>query len=120
MIFQGYLKKLYQRNKYIEQSVEKNVELEYLEVKEAFEGVECDLASWYAKVLNRMFVTVFFADLIPIAVVFSFFHMVICYWVEKYRLLRRIKTPIQMGGKLIRGAVDDTVSSIYFFIVMKS
>ncbi len=66
-----------------------------------------------------MYITFFFADLIPLRVAFSLLHMFLCYWVEKYRLLRRIKIPIQMGGELIRGAVGDLNWLIVLYIVIQ-
>ena len=89
-----FLKK-YHRYKYEKQSKDKiKPPLNKKEVFEAFEGTSCDIAWWYASVINIMNIAVFFQSLLPIGVPIAFIYLFLFYWVEKYRLLRRYKIPI--------------------------
>ena len=63
--------------------------LTQIEANILFEGHPVDLALRYANVNKTAIYTAIFTPFIPIGLVFSMLGLLICFWVDKYLLLRR-------------------------------
>lgn len=63
-----------------------------------FEGPALDMAQRYANTMLLFLMTVFYTYPLPIMPLLTFAGAGFQYWVEKYVLLRRHKTPEQMGS----------------------
>jgi len=65
-----------------------------------WEGTHFDLAYRYAIVLRTLFLTSFYASVMPIGIVISTFSMIALYWTDKYILFRRAVKPISVSNML--------------------
>lgn len=54
-----------------------------------FEGHPVDMGLRYGNIMKTLFFTAFISPFVPLGTVFSLFGLLICYWVDKYLLLRR-------------------------------
>lgn len=61
-----------------------------------------NLEMWrkYPVLIKTMWITGFYIPLIPIAVPISIAALIICYWVDKYLILRRYKRPPVLSADL--------------------
>jgi hypothetical protein len=54
-----------------------------------FEGHPIDMGLRYGNVMKTLFFTAFISPFVPLGTIFSLLGLLICYWVDKYLLLRR-------------------------------
>jgi hypothetical protein len=73
-----------------------------IEANILFEGHPVDLALRWANVNKTLIYTGTFIPFIPIGIFFSFIGFFICYWVDKYLLLRRYTAVHRMNHDLSR------------------
>lgn len=73
-----------------------------IEANILFEGHPVDLALRWANVNKTLIYTGTFIPFIPIGIFFSFIGFMICYWVDKYLLLRRYTAVHKMNHDLSR------------------
>lgn len=78
----------------------KNPYCSQAEANMVFEGPPVDMAQRYASVMKTFIVTLAFAALIPLGILFSLFGLVFSYWVDKILLLRRHARPNRLSGNL--------------------
>lgn len=77
-----------------------------IESFKTFEGIFFDMSWKYASNLKIMFITIFYASMLPHIVPVGILSITLTYWAEKYLLLRRSQLPTEMGKDLIRSSVD--------------
>jgi hypothetical protein len=71
-----------------------------------FEDPEFDIAERYAVLIKTVWLTAFYATLIPIGLVISLSGLIVTYWVEKYLLLKRSSYPKAMGAALPKSILE--------------
>lgn len=65
-----------------------------------FEDPNYNIALRYAYVLNSMFITAFYAPLIPIVLIWTVLGLTFTYFLDKYKLLRHSVVYYNMGKNL--------------------
>jgi hypothetical protein len=81
-------------------SARKNPYCTQAEANMVYEGPPVDMAQRYANIMKTFIVTLAFAALIPLGILFSLFGVLFSYWVDKYLLLRRHARPSRLSGNL--------------------
>jgi hypothetical protein len=64
-----------------------------------------------------MFLTAFYATLVPAGILISVFNLITTYWVDKYNLLRRRRQPKMTGQALLHSMFDMLESIPFVFVV---
>lgn len=82
-----YGRKLYQRYKLVKHRNRQGFSDE--ELNFIFEGHPVDMGLRYGNVMKTLFFTAFISPFVPLGTFFSLLGLAICYWVDKYLLLRR-------------------------------
>lgn len=93
-----YLYKIYQQRKAIHSGP--NCPLTQQKAHELFEGPELDFPFKHAFLSKTVLVSAFFAPAIPLALVVSIVGLILCYWTDKYVLLRRCSLPASLDHAL--------------------
>jgi hypothetical protein len=81
-------------------SAEKNPLLNQAEANLIWEGPEVDMAQRYANLMKTLIVTLAYAPILPMGILISLAGLIFEYWIEKYLLIRRHKTPARLSGAL--------------------
>lgn len=80
-----------------------------------------NLEMWrkYPTLIKTMWITAFYAPLIPIAIPISIGALLISYWIEKYLILRRYKRPPIISSDLNK-QMTELLEIIPFFMAVRS
>lgn len=111
--------KLYQRRKLIKEAEDKPDEYSINEVQayKTFEGTELDISYKYSEAIKTMWIACFYSSLVPMVMPVCIVALFLQYWADKYQLLRRVKTPQEMGNKLVRMGIFMISGCPFFFAV---
>lgn len=71
-----------------------------LELNEMMEEPAYDISVRYPIIINSIFVTAFYAPLIPLALVYGCLGLAALYWAEKYKILRHRSIKNDVGSQL--------------------
>jgi hypothetical protein len=78
----------------------KDCKLSQEALNKLYEAPPIDMAQWYCDTYLLLTVSFFYISLVPIISVICILGVVYQYWLEKYLLLRRYKTPEQYGKRM--------------------
>lgn len=81
-------------------NAEKNPLLNQAEANLIWEGPEVDMAQRYANLMKTLIVTLAYAPILPMGILISLAGVIFEYWVDKFLLIRRHKTPARLSGAL--------------------
>ena len=108
-----YLLKLYgQRKIRIQGSLSKCTQAKAHAI---WEGIQLDIAQKYANILKTMFLTAFFAPLVPLGIPISLFGLIFAYWIDKFMLLRIHAQPSAMGKAISKKMTNYLELFTFFF-----
>jgi len=110
-----YFLRLYRRWKAKRQG--SNCKLTQEEANLLFEGPPIDIAQNYANVLKTIWVTAFYAPVLPIGVPLAVLGLFLSYWTDKYLLLNRYVRPSALGKSLSLWMAEYLELSPFFFAV---
>ncbi|CAD8108585.1 unnamed protein product [Paramecium sonneborni] len=92
----AYFNIFYLIKKLKQMRIEKNTDLNQIEANKLFEGPQVSFYDQYAYLCKTTWLTLFFAPIIPISILFGLIGLILYYWIQKYLLLRRnCKPPFQ-------------------------
>jgi len=94
-----------------------NCSLTQREANLLFEGPPIDIAQCYANILKTVWVTAFYAPVLPIGIPISVVGLFISYWTDKYLLLNRYVKPSALGKSLSLWMAEYLELSPFFFAV---
>lgn len=108
-----YFWRLYKRSSIIKQG--KACKLTQREANLIFEGPEIDIAQAYANALKTMWLTAFYAPILPIGIPISLVGIFLSYWTDKYLLLNRYAKPSELGKALNKWMTEYLELTPFFF-----
>ena len=80
-----------------------------------FEGPAIDMAQCYAGVLKSLWLTAFYAPVLPIGLPISLIGLFLTYWTDKYLLLNRYVKPLELGKTLSQSMAEFLELTPFFF-----
>ena len=84
----------------------------------AFCGTPWNLAERYTDMTKTLFVSLFYMALLPAGLFITATSFIITYWVDKYCLLRRWKTPPAYDDRLTQKSRGHVIFSIIMHLIM--
>ena len=99
-------------------SIKKQGKLCTLTQKQAnlwFEGPAIDMAQCYSVVLKSLWLTAFYAPVLPIGLPISLVGLFLTYWTDKYLLLNRYVKPLELGKTLSQSMAEFLELTPFFF-----
>ncbi|KAL4487639.1 hypothetical protein ABPG72_017428 [Tetrahymena utriculariae] len=104
-----------QQKLFLRKSQKEQQRLTQVQVHDIFERAQFDLAPPFASAVNTLLLSCFYAQLIPLGVVFSIVSLILQMFTNKYLLLRRQSMPIPYGAELPLEMNDLYLEIIIFF-----
>ncbi|CAD8076135.1 unnamed protein product [Paramecium primaurelia] len=98
----AYFNIFYIIKKFKQMRIEKNTHLNQIEANKLFEGPQVQFYDQYSYLCKTTWLTLFFAPLIPISILFGLIGLILYYWIQKYLLLRRNRKPPFQSSHLDR------------------
>jgi hypothetical protein len=83
-----------------------------------WEGSVWTLSERYTDLVKAMFTALFFMSIVPIGLLFSCLAMFVCYWVDKYLLLRKWKQVPKIGGDLAKDSQMYLLIAVVFHFML--
>lgn len=80
-----------------------------------FEYPDIGIAWKYAWLGKTVLLTVFYMPIFPLGAVFSFFGLLVWYWIEKYNVLYHYKRPEKIDGTITKTYVN-TITRLVIFV----
>lgn len=95
-------KYLYKRlTNFIKYKGEQKINLFQIQLNQALQNDEFNLASQYAYYIYMTFLILFYSLLVPIAVPITLVLFFLQYWLDKYNLFKRLSSPVDLGYMLV-------------------
>jgi len=94
-----------QKRKQLKKNPE-SLNLTQAEANLIFQGTNMDIASRYASLVKTIWMTGLYAPLMPICVPISAIAIIVGYFIDKYLLLRRYVTPLQLGKEISKAMIE--------------
>ncbi|CAD8181933.1 unnamed protein product [Paramecium octaurelia] len=98
----AYFNVFYIVQKLKQMRIEKNTNVNQIEANKLFEGPSVQFYDQYSYLCKTTWLTLFFAPLIPISILFGLIGLILYYWIQKYLLLRRNRKPPFQSSHLDR------------------
>jgi hypothetical protein len=83
-----------------------------------WEGSVWTLAERYTDLVKAMFTGMFFMSIVPVGLMFSCLAMFVCYWVDKFLLLRKWKQVPKIGGDLAKDSQTYLLIAVVFHFMV--
>lgn len=98
----GIMKRYLQRQQIKRVDLGLPVVLTQIELNRLFECPEFNIIKRYSQCLKTMYVVAFYSPIIPIAIIWGLFALIIQYWIDKYNLIKRRSVKYNMSKDLAR------------------
>ncbi|CAD8126002.1 unnamed protein product [Paramecium sonneborni] len=82
--------------------IEKYTDLNQMEANQLFEGPQVSFYDQYSYLCKTTWLTLFFAPITPISILFGLIGLILYYWIQKYLLFRRNRKPPFQSSHLDR------------------
>jgi len=83
-----------------------------------WEGSVWTLSERYTDLVKAMFTGLFFMSIVPVGLMFSCMAMFVCYWVDKFLLLRKWKQVPKIGGDLAKDSQTYLLIAVVFHFMV--
>lgn len=93
-----YLLGKYSRSK--ARSLDKKSNLTQKQAMLLYENPKMDFATFYSGIIKSMFSAAFYSPVVPIVLLWTFLGIFLCYWVDKYNLLRKTSIGRALGVEI--------------------
>lgn len=87
------------------------------EAHELAEFPQFEIAKFYAQIMQTMYLTAFYAPILPLGSLVSIIALIIHYWIHKYNLLRKCNIKFALGDQL---SAEMTEMLEYFCIIFSA
>ncbi|EAR82884.2 transmembrane protein, putative (macronuclear) [Tetrahymena thermophila SB210] len=89
-----------QQKLFFKKTEKEKARLTQIQVHDIFERAQFDIAPPFASAVNTLLLTCFYAQLIPLGLVFSIISLILQMFTNKYLLVRRLSMPVPYGAEL--------------------
>jgi len=108
-----YIFKLYNRRKALKDGP--NSKLTQEQAHELFQGPPFDIDWRYGYLIMTMFLTMFYAPILPMGIVYTIIGLTLTYWADKYVFLYRIVLPPSLSSSMQENIMNYMQWMLFFF-----